>query len=197
TAEAGSTVTVTDAAGNELGSVTVGEDGTFNVPLSPALTNGETVTAVVTDAAGNVSEATTATAPNTSVPDTTAPDAPVASVSEDGQTVSGTAEAGSTVQITLPDGTVLSASADAFGVYSIALPEALTNGESVTVTATDAAGNVSEVTTATAPDTTLPAVPGELAIAEDGTSVSGTAEAGSTVTVTDAAGNELGSVTVG
>ncbi|MFC0072230.1 BapA/Bap/LapF family large adhesin [Samsonia erythrinae] len=196
TAEAGSTVTVTDAAGNELGSVTVGEDGSFSVPLSPALTNGETVTAVVTDTAGNSSEPVTATAPNTSVPDTTAPDAPVASVSEDGQTVSGTAEAGSTVQITLPDGTVLSASADAFGVYSIALPEALTNGESVTATATDAAGNVSEATTVTAPDTTAPAVP-TATVSEDGASVSGTAEAGSTVTVTDAEGNELGSVTVG
>ncbi|WP_147439008.1 Ig-like domain-containing protein, partial [Brenneria goodwinii] len=196
-AEAGSTVTITDTAGNVLGSVTVGEDGSFNVPLSPALTNGEAVTVTVTDAAGNVSAPVTATAPDLSIPDTTAPDAPVAAISEDGLTVSGTAEPGSTVTVTLPDSTTLTTTADAFGVYSIELSSALTNGEAVTVTATDAAGNVSAPTTATAPDLTAPSAPADLQVAADGTSVSGSAEAGSTVTITDADGNVLGSVTVG
>ncbi|MCV9880661.1 Ig-like domain-containing protein, partial [Brenneria izbisi] len=67
----GSTVTISDAAGNVLGSVTAGSDGSFTVPLSPALTNGETVTAVASDAAGNISAAVTVTAP-----DTTSPSAP-------------------------------------------------------------------------------------------------------------------------
>ncbi|ATA26476.1 hypothetical protein AWC36_21530 [Brenneria goodwinii] len=196
-AEAGSTVTITDTAGNVLGSVTVGEDGSFNVPLSPALTNGEAVTVTVTDAAGNVSAPVTATAPDLSIPDTTAPDAPVAAISEDGLTVSGTAEPGSTVTVTLPDSTTLTTTADAFGVYSTELSSALTNGEAVTVTATDAAGNVSAPTTATAPDLTAPSAPADLQVAADGTSVSGSAEAGSTVTITDADGNVLGSVTVG
>ncbi|MCG8161726.1 BapA prefix-like domain-containing protein [Brenneria goodwinii] len=187
-AEAGSTVTITDTAGNVLGSVTVGEDGSFNVPLSPALTNGEAVTVTVTDAAGNVSAPVTATAPDLSIPDTTAPDAPVAAISEDGLTVSGTAEPGSTVTVTLPDSTTLTTTADAFGVYSTELSSALTNGEAVTVTATDAAGNVSAPVTVTAqdtsiPDTTAPDAP-VAAISEDGLTVSGTAEAGSLVTVT-------------
>ncbi|RLM18512.1 hypothetical protein BIY28_18185 [Brenneria goodwinii] len=196
-AEAGSTVTITDADGNVLGSVTVGEDGSFSVPLSPALTNGEAVTISATDAAGNVSAPVTVTAPDTSIPDTTAPDAPVATVSEDGLTVSGTAEPGSTVTVTLPDSTTLTTTADAFGVYSIELSSALTNGEAVTITATDAAGNVSTPTTVTAPDLTAPPAPADLLVAEDGASVSGSAEAGSTVTITDADGNVLGSVTVG
>ncbi|MFE8150553.1 Ig-like domain-containing protein, partial [Brenneria goodwinii] len=196
-AETGSTVTITDADGNVLGSVTVGEDGSFSVPLSPALTNGEAVTISATDTAGNVSAPVTVTAPDTSIPDTTAPDAPVATISEDGLTVSGTAESGSTVTVTLPDSTALTTTADAFGVYSIALPVALTNGEAVTVTATDAAGNVSTPTTATAPDLTAPTAPADLQVAEDGASVSGTAEAGSSVTLTDADGNVLGSVTAG
>ncbi|WP_040342841.1 BapA/Bap/LapF family large adhesin [Brenneria sp. EniD312] len=196
-AEAGSTVTISDAAGNELGSVTVGEDGSFTVPLTPALTNGEAISAVASDAAGNVSTAATVTAPDLSVPDTTAPDAPVAAVSEDGLTVSGTAEPNSTVTVTLPDTTTLTTTADAFGVYGVVLPTALTNGETVTVTATDASGNVSVPATATAPDTTAPAAPGALLVAEDGASVSGSAEPGSTVTISDAAGNALGSVTVG
>ncbi|MFE8047129.1 BapA/Bap/LapF family large adhesin [Brenneria goodwinii] len=280
TAEAGSIVTLTDADGNVLGSVTVGEDGSFSVPLSPALINGETLTAIATDAAdnastpvtvaapdstapdapvaaisedgltvsgtaeaeslvtvtlpdnstqtttaaangtwsitlpealtageqltatatdeaGNVSAPVTVTAPDTSIPDTTAPDAPVATVSEDGLTVSGTAEPGSTVTVTLPDSTTLTTTADAFGIYSIGLPVALTNGEAVTVTATDAAGNVSAPTTATAPDLTAPVAPADLQVAEDGASVSGSAEAGSIVTLTDADGNVLGSVTAG
>ncbi|MFE8117972.1 BapA/Bap/LapF family large adhesin [Brenneria goodwinii] len=187
-AEAGSTVTITDTAGNVLGSVTVGEDGSFNVPLSPALTNGEAVTVTVTDAAGNVSAPVTATAPDLSIPDTTAPDAPVAAISEDGLTVSGTAEPGSTVTVTLPDSTTLTTTADAFGVYSTELSSALTNGEAVTVTATDAAGNVSAPVTVTAPDTSIPDTTAPdapvAAISEDGLTVSGTAEAGSLVTVT-------------
>ncbi|MFE8150326.1 Ig-like domain-containing protein, partial [Brenneria goodwinii] len=64
----GSTVTITDADGNVLGSVTVGEDGSFSVPLSPALTNGEAVTINATDAAGNVSAPTMATAPDLTAP---------------------------------------------------------------------------------------------------------------------------------
>ncbi|MFE8101468.1 Ig-like domain-containing protein [Brenneria goodwinii] len=196
-AETGSTVTITDADGNVLGSVTVGEDGSFSVPLSPALTNGEAVTISATDTAGNVSAPVTVTAPDTSIPDTTAPDAPVATISDDGTTVNGTAEPGSTVTVTLPDSTALTATADAFGIYIIGLPVALTNGEAVTVTATDTAGNVSTPTTATAPDLTAPTAPADLLVAEDGALVSGTAEAGSTVTITDADGNVLGSVTVG
>ncbi|MFE8148466.1 Ig-like domain-containing protein [Brenneria goodwinii] len=196
-AEAGSTVTITDPAGNVLGSVTVGDDGSFSVPLTPVQTNGEAVTVTVTDAAGNVSAPVTVTAPDTSIPDTTAPDAPVATISDDGTTVNGTAEPGSTVTVTLPDSTALTATADAFGIYIIGLPVALTNGEAVTVTATDTAGNVSTPTTATAPDLTAPTAPADLLVAEDGALVSGTAEAGSTVTITDADGNVLGSVTVG
>ncbi|MBJ7224165.1 MULTISPECIES: BapA/Bap/LapF family large adhesin, partial [unclassified Brenneria] len=192
TAEAGSAVTITDTAGNTLGSVTAGDNGHFSVPLSPSLTNGEVISVVASDATGNVSAPATATAP-----DTTAPNAPDAYINSDGTEVSGTAEAGSIVTVTLPDSSILTTTADASGVYSVALPAALTNGETVTVTATDAANNISTPITATAPDTTAPSAPADLLVAEDGAAVSGTAEAGSTVTITDAAGNTLGSVTAG
>ncbi|WP_121572958.1 BapA/Bap/LapF family large adhesin, partial [Brenneria alni] len=188
------TVTLPD---NSTQTTTAAEDGTWSLTLADALTAGEQLTVTATDGAGNTSAPVTATAPDLSAPDTTAPDAPEAAVSADGLTVSGTAEPGSTVTVTLPDSSTLSATADTFGVYSVNLPVALTNGETVTVTATDAAGNISVPATATAPDTTAPPSPANLLVAEDGASVSGTAEAGSTVTITDAAGNELGSVTVG
>ncbi|MCG8163831.1 hypothetical protein JMY81_23925, partial [Brenneria goodwinii] len=184
-AEAGSTVTITDPAGNVLGSVTVGDDGSFSVPLTPVQTNGEAVTVTVTDAAGNVSAPTTATAP-----DLTAPAAPAdLLVAADGTSVSGSAETGSTVTITDADGNVLgSVTVGEDGSFSVPLSPALTNGEAVTISATDTAGNVSAPVTVTAPDTSIPDTTAPDApvatVSEDGLTVSGTAEPGSTVTVT-------------
>nr|WP_121556341.1 Ig-like domain-containing protein [Brenneria salicis] len=194
TAEAGSTVTLSDAAGNVLGSATAGSDGGSIVSLTPALTNGETVTAIASDAAGNVSEPATATAP-----DITAPEAPVVLlIAEDGASVSGTAEAGSTVTISDTAGNVLgSATTGSDGSFAVSLSPVLINGEVFTAVSSDAAGNVSEPATANAPDTTAPSAPADLLIAKDGASVSGTSEAGSTVTINDAAGTVLGSVTAG
>ncbi|MEQ9862622.1 Ig-like domain-containing protein, partial [Pectobacterium cacticida] len=188
-AEPGSTVTVTDGGGNTLGSVEVGEDGSFTVPLNPPPTNGESLTVIVSDAAGN-SSSTTVTAP-----DITAPDAPTnLVVAEDGTAVSGNAEPGSTVTLTdASDNIIGSAVVDADGSFTISLTPALLNGESITATATDAADNVSAPTTTAAPDITAPNAPTDLAVAEDGTAISGNAEPGSTVTVTDGGGTTLGS----
>ncbi|MCL2891174.1 Ig-like domain-containing protein, partial [Brenneria tiliae] len=82
-------MSITDATGNALGEVTVGEDGHFTVPLSPALTNGETITATTSDAAGNASTTVTAVAPDTTAPSTPAD----LLVAADGSAVSGNAEA--------------------------------------------------------------------------------------------------------
>ncbi|MEH0834271.1 BapA/Bap/LapF family large adhesin, partial [Pectobacterium cacticida] len=192
TAEAGSTVTVTLPDGSTL-DATAADDGTWSRSLPETLNAGQQLTVTATDNAGNTSTSVTVTVPDTSLPDTTPPDAPEAAVSADGLTVSGDAEPDSNITITLPDGTRMETSADAFGRYTVELPAALLNGESLTVTATDAAGNVSAPTTVTAPDTTAPNAPTDLAVAGDGTAVSGNAEPGSTVTVTDANGTTLGS----
>nr|GFC37832.1 hypothetical protein [Tanacetum cinerariifolium] len=53
--EIGSRVTVYDAAGNVLGSGTVGSDGRFQVVLNAPQTNGQALDVTLTDAAGNVS----------------------------------------------------------------------------------------------------------------------------------------------
>ncbi|MEH0834531.1 Ig-like domain-containing protein, partial [Pectobacterium cacticida] len=192
TAEAGSTVNVTLPDGSTL-DATAADDGTWSLSLPVTLNAGQQLTVTATDNAGNTSTSVTVTVPDTTLPDTTPPDAPEAAVSADGLTVSGDAEPGSTVTITLPGGDTVETSADAFGRYTVELPAALLNGESLTVTATDAAGNVSAPTTVTAPDTTAPDAPTDLAVAGDGTAVSGNVEPGSTVTVTDADGNNLGS----
>ncbi|TLJ59152.1 Ig-like domain-containing protein, partial [Pseudomonas aeruginosa] len=92
-AEPGATVGVdTDGDGQPDTTVMVGPDGNFEVPLNPPLTNGETVTVVVTDPAGNSSTPVTAEAPDF-------PDAPQVNASN-GSVLSGTAEAGVTIVIT-------------------------------------------------------------------------------------------------
>ena len=90
-----------------------------------------------------------------------------------GTVCSGTAEANATVQIRNAAGDLLgSGVADADGYYAIDLDTPLTNGEAVTVTQIDAAGNVSPPTAAFAPDLTAPAAPD--ATLESSTSVTGT-----------------------
>src|SRR5690554_1304270 len=189
-AEPGSTVIVRDEDGNELGRTTADEDGSYTVELDEPLTNGEEVEVTATDEAGNESEPTTATAP-----DTTAPDAPTAEFNDTGDAVSGEAEPGSTVIVRDEDGNELGrTTADEDGSYTVELDEPLTNGEEVEVTATDEAGNESETTTATAPDTTAPDAP-TAEFNDTGDAVSGEAEPGSTVIVRDEDGNELGRTT--
>ena len=68
--------------------------------------------------------------------------------------VTGTAEAGSTVEVTLPDGTKATATADKDGNFSVPV-SGLEEGQTVSVTAKDASNNTSAPTTATV----APAVP--------------------------------------
>ncbi|WP_241640862.1 Ig-like domain-containing protein, partial [Rosenbergiella epipactidis] len=88
----------------------------------------------------NTSAAATITAP-----DTTAPAEPSGvQLSDDGKTISGKGEAGSTVAIKDANGnTLASATVGRDGTFSVTLPAAQANGQTLTVTATDAAGNTS------------------------------------------------------
>ncbi|QGX91310.1 BapA prefix-like domain-containing protein [Tatumella sp. TA1] len=193
-AEAGSTVAIKDANGNTLGSTTVGNDGTFTLTLPTAQTNGQTLSVISTDPAGNTSTPVTVTAH-----DTTAPaQASDIQVSSDGVTVTGKAEAGSTVAIKDTDGNTLgSATVGNDGIFTLTLPTAQTNGQTLSVISTDPAGNASTPVTVTAHDTTAPAQPSDVQVSGDGVTVTGKAEAGSTVAIKDANGNTLGSTTVG
>ncbi|WP_241613999.1 Ig-like domain-containing protein, partial [Rosenbergiella epipactidis] len=66
-----------------------------------------------------------------------------------------------------------SATVGSDGTFSVTLTTAQTNGETLTVTATDAAKNTSAEATTTAPDTTAPAAPTDIAVSDDGTTVTG------------------------
>ena len=88
----------------------------------------------------NASDATTA--------DTTPPTAPTAGPAS-ATTVTGTAEAGSTVTVYASNGTTVlgTATANSSGNYSVTLSPAQSNSSTLSVTSTDASGNESEATT--------------------------------------------------
>ena len=186
-AEPGSTVGVdTDGDGQPDTTVVVGPGGSFEVPLNPPLTNGETVTVIVTDPAGNNSTPVTVEAPDTTAP---APATDV-QVAPDGSSVTGNAEPGATVGVDTdgdgqPDTTVVVGPG---GNFEVPLNPPLTNGETVTVIVTDPAGNSSTPVTAEAPD--FPDAP--QVNASNGSVLSGTAEAGVTIVITDGNGNPIG-----
>ncbi|SUM53978.1 Ig-like domain-containing protein [Staphylococcus nepalensis] len=183
TAEAGSTVTVTFPDGT-TGTGTADEEGnyTIEIPTDINLDGGENIIVTAKDKAGNPSESAT-----TTVTDTTAPEAPtVNEVTSEGTTVSGTSEPGSTVTVMFPDGTTATGTADEEGNYTIEIPTDinLDGGENITVTAKDKAGNPSDSVTTTVTDTTAPKAPTVNEVTSEDKTIRGTAEAGSTVTVT-------------
>lgn len=191
TGEPGATVQVRDANGAVIGTGTVDAQGNVTVPLTTPQANGQTISVTQTDPSGNVSPATTISAP-----DTIPPAAPAGQVSADGTILSGTGEAGATVTVRNAAGAAIgSAVVAANGSYSIALSPAAANGGTITVVQTDAAGNRSPETNVAAPDITPPAAP-LVSINDDGTIVSGSGEPGARVTVTGATSNVIGSGTV-
>jgi len=220
-AEPGSTVVIYDN-GTEIGSVTVDENGNWSFTPETALDDGEhAFTVEVTDAAGNTSPATSA---GTITIDTTAPAAASevtlsggdqtladgASTLDSTPTISGEAEAGSTVVIYDNGEAIGTVTADENGSWSFTPATTLDDGEhAFTVDVTDPAGNTSPSTSAgtITIDTTAPAAASEVTLSgddqtlADGAStkdttptVSGEAEPGSTVVIYDN-GTEIGTVT--
>ncbi|MGQ5720425.1 Ig-like domain-containing protein [Pseudochrobactrum asaccharolyticum] len=176
-AEAGTTVTIYDN-GRKIGTVIAEDDGTWSFEPKTNLAQGEhKFTVKATDAAGNESEASD---PFALTVDTIAPDRPeISSVTDDvgsitglvkangvtddaRPTLSGKAEAGSRVTIYDQGEEIGFVTADANGMWSFTPDTDLADGpHSFSVTATDAAGNVSGSSKAFAitVDTTAPDAP--------------------------------------
>nr|WP_249351831.1 Ig-like domain-containing protein [Pseudomonas asiatica] len=186
TAEPNSTVTLTDGSGNPIGEATA--DGSGNWTFTPAtpLPNGTVVNATASDPAGNTSPAATVTV------DSSAPAAPVIDPSN-GTTISGTAEAGATVTLTNGSGNPIGqVTADGSGNWSFTPGSPLANGTVIIATATDPTGNTGPQA-ATTVDSVAPAAP--VVEPSNGSEISGTAEPGSTITLTDGSGNPIGQTT--
>ncbi|MFQ1944587.1 retention module-containing protein, partial [Aeromonas veronii] len=166
-APAGSTVTlvVTDANGNQQTlTAIVQPDGTFSVDVITPLAEGSyTVTATVTDPAGN-----TGTATDDGSVDVTAPvitvDAPD-NTNDTTPTITGTtnAPAGSTVTLVVTDANgneqTLTATVQPDGSYSVDVTTPLAGGSyTVTATVTDPAGNTGTATDDGSVDVTAPVI---------------------------------------
>ncbi|WP_253249364.1 Ig-like domain-containing protein, partial [Pseudomonas putida] len=186
TAEPGSTVTLTDGNGNPIGQVTADGSGNWSFTPSTPLPNGTVVNATATDPSGNSS------APASTTVDGVAPATPTVNLSN-GSSLSGTAEPGSKVIITDGSGNPIGeTTADGSGNWTYTPTTPLPNGTAVNVVAQDAAGNTSPAAAVTV-DSSAPAAP--VVNPTNGTTLSGTAEPGSTVTLTDGNGNPIGQAT--
>jgi hypothetical protein len=182
-AEAGSTVTLTRADGS---TVTTQADNQGQWALQPnPLSHGSAGTVTASDASGNVS----AQAP-TGVADLLAPDAPLI-LTNNSNSLSGLAEAGSTVTLSQSDGSVQSTQADASGRWQMQ-PNPLADKHSGEVTASDASGNVSAPTPTGMSDLLAPDTPWVDCNNLDG--LSGTGEQGCTITLTRPDGSTLTAV---
>src|SRR5699024_957625 len=198
TAEPGSTVTIKDENGNIVGETTADDYGECEADVEGGgLADGEEYEVTATDKAGNESDPTTITG------DTTAPEAPdVEDITNnfddngnvESTTVTGTAEPGSTVTIKDENGNIVrETTADDDGNFEVVVEgDGLADGEEYEVTATDNAGNESHPSTTTR-YTNLPEAPDVEDITNnfddngnvESTTVTGTAEPGSTVTIKD------------
>jgi hypothetical protein len=213
TADAGSRVTLFDGA-TAIGTGTA-TAGAWTITTSALTTGSHSITAKAADLAGNLSAASAALAVTISgsVAPPSAPD--LVATSDNGAfntdnitnvtrpTFTGTAAAGSTV--TLYDGTIAVGTgiATATGSWTVTTASSLANGaHSVTAKAADSAGNASAASAALSitVDATAPAIPSAadlMATSDSGRSTTdnitnivtpsftGTAEAGSTVTLFD------------
>ncbi|WP_436899664.1 Ig-like domain-containing protein, partial [Acinetobacter gyllenbergii] len=117
-------------------------DGTWTLAdnVLPVLGEGpHVVTVTATDLAGNVGTDT-----GTVTIDTIAPNAPDIDPINAVDPITGTAEPGSTVTVTFPNGTTVQVPTDPItGAWTVPNPGNLVDGDTVTATATDLAGNVS------------------------------------------------------
>jgi VCBS repeat-containing protein len=159
TAEAGSKIIVYDN-GVKLGETTAATNGTWSYTLGVLADRAHSLTATATDAAGNLSNASSALAFTV---DTAPPSAPSAlanagivggyvNLASDNaaQALTGGAEAGSKVVIYDNGAKLGETSAAANGTWSYTLGAFGNGPHSLTATATDAAGNVSALSTALA-----------------------------------------------
>jgi hypothetical protein len=187
TAEAGALIALTDGDGNPIGQTIADSNGAWSFTPPAPLADGTVINATAQDAAGNLGLQGTTTV------DAVAPAAPVIYASN-GTTLSGTAEAGATVLLTTAGGSPIGqALADGAGNWAVKPGSALPDGTVVNAVAQDAAGNTGAQATTTI-DATSPAAP--VIDATNGTVVSGIAEAGALVTLTDGNGTAIGQVSV-
>ena len=165
----------------------VDPQGDWSCDISPAQTDGSLVISAFASDGGSNQSATDSVTVDL---DATAPDAPDVDAPTNGQPVTGTGEPGATVTVTTESGGECTAVVQPDGTWSCTLTGPFADGDDITVTQEDDAGNESTPTIipngldTEAPTVTITApVDGDLT--NDNTpTVSGTSEAGAEISVT-------------
>ena len=190
-AESGQKIDIKDANGKDIGTGITDSNGNFEIKLDVPQKNGEPVSVTATDLN------TTLVSPPTEVnaPDLTPPNAPTATVDQTtGEVVTGKAQPNSDIEVKDATGKVIgTGKTDANGDYSVKLDVPQKDGETVTVTASDAGGK-SPATNAQAPDLTPPQI-NTLEFSAKGDVLSGTTEGYAKVEIKDAAGKVIANTT--
>ncbi|MFY0597991.1 MAG: hypothetical protein JXQ85_16290 [Cognatishimia sp.] len=204
TGEAGSTVTVD--VGGEIQETTVGDDGTWSVSFEPSTMPADGIYPTAVHVVAPDGTEYNIDGPSVDI-DTTAPDATVSegtlSVGEvvnaeeyaDGHVISGSGEAGATIDVTI-NGTTHSTTVGDDGSWSVNFATSeIATGEyetEVTITSTDARGNSVTTTDTLSVDTVAPGidlntVEGDNIISaselSDGVTLTGSGEAGAALTI--------------
>jgi phosphotransferase system HPr-like phosphotransfer protein len=161
----------------ELGTAVSDFEGNFSIAIDPQ-SGGTKLTITAIDSSDNVSEAATVT-----VEDLTPPEAPVVNgVGDQSTEVTGTTEAGATVTVTVGTDSY-TGTADQAGNFTVTIPVQKA-GTAITVTAADAAGNISGESKVTVEDKTAPSAPTVNTVTDKSGAVIGKTEPGAEVTVT-------------
>ena len=220
TAEPGSKIVITNSNGDVIGRATTDGNGNFVATLSPAQTNGEQLSVVATDAAGNQSPAASLTAPDTTPdilsvvddqPGVTGPISQNGITNDRTPTLNGTAEPCSTITIHSGGDVLGTVVVPSSGQWTFTPSTPLAEGAHV-LTATSSNGNVSNARTITI-DGTAPDAPAITQLVDNvpgGTgpvgandttndatpTLNGTGEPGSTITIR-LDGVDIGTAVVG
>ncbi|UUS64497.1 Ig-like domain-containing protein [Acinetobacter sp. YH12068_T] len=144
TAEAGSTVVVTDENGNEIGRTTVAADGSWLI-TNPGLADGTVISAIATDNANNSSQ------PASVIVDALAPSITLdtATTGDSTPALEGTIDDPTATVVVTVNGIDYEAVNNGDGTWTLAdgkLPELVDGSYNVTVKATDTAGNENTIT---------------------------------------------------
>ncbi|WP_232522436.1 beta strand repeat-containing protein [Marinimicrobium alkaliphilum] len=179
TAEAGSTVILNSNLDDEVGSTTANNEGDWEI-TTDSLTDGEhQLTATTTDAAGNISDVSSALSVTVDTEAPAQPSAPLLETSSDSgisnsdgitndatPLITGTAEAESRIELVSNlEGAIGDVYVDGAGNWSITSDLLSDGNHQLTVTATDLAGNVSDTSEPLAInlDTQAPVITGSAA----------------------------------
>ena len=141
TAYAGTSGVVTTTSGATCTVNPVSLSGIYSCVLFPTPLDGEDATVVSADVAGNSTSITVSNAI-----DITAPVAPTINTPTNGNPAEGLAEPGTTVVVSTPSGATCTTIATPLGTFSCVLSPLPNDGEDITATSTDFAGNSSSTT---------------------------------------------------